>query len=102
MLMACNFINNEILCAFTGVVCEGECISGKNNGSPLFLLEMNFTMDIRYFSSCFHHAFMLQQFNLIFDKLYLFISFWFQVYCLEIILFPQHSRLIFRLKIVDT
>ena len=32
----------------------------KNNGWPLFLLEMNFNMDIRYFSSSFYHAFMLQ------------------------------------------
>ena len=32
MLMACNFINNEILCAFTGLLSVGECISSKNNG----------------------------------------------------------------------
>ena len=52
MLMACNFINNEIFCTFTGFS-VGECISSKNNGQPLFLLEVNFTMDIRYFSSSF-------------------------------------------------
>ena len=60
MLMACNWINNEILCAFTGLFSMGECISSKSNGQPLFLLEMNFTMDFRYFSSSFYHAFMLQ------------------------------------------
>ena len=60
MLMACNFINNEILQAFTGLLSVGECIPSKNNGSRLFLLEMNFTMDIKYISSSFHHAFMLQ------------------------------------------
>ena len=52
MLMACSFINNEIFCTFTGLS-VGECISSKNNGQPLFLLEVNFTMDIRYFSSSF-------------------------------------------------
>ena len=60
MLMACNFINNEISCAFTGLLSVGECICSKNNGQPLFLLEVNFAMDIRYFSSSFYHAFMLQ------------------------------------------
>ena len=34
MLMACNFINNEMLCAFTGLPSVGECISSKNNGYP--------------------------------------------------------------------
>ena len=60
MLMACNFINNGIFCAFTGLLSVGECISSKSNGQPLFLLEMNFIMDIRYFSSSFYHAVMLQ------------------------------------------
>ena len=32
--MACNFINNEMLCAFTGLPSVGECISSKNNGYP--------------------------------------------------------------------
>ena len=32
MLMTCNFINNEILCAFTVLLSVGECISSKNNG----------------------------------------------------------------------
>ena len=42
LLMACNFINNEIFCAFTGLLSVGECISSKSNGQPLFLLEKNF------------------------------------------------------------
>ena len=60
MLMACNFINNEIFCAFKGLLSVGKCISIKGNGQPLFFLEMNFTMNIRYFTSSFHHAFMQQ------------------------------------------
>ena len=60
MLMACSFTNNEILCALTGLLSVGECISSKGNGQPLLLLEMNFTMDIRYFTSSFHQVFMLQ------------------------------------------
>ena len=60
MLMACNYINNEILCAFIGLLSVGECIFSKKYGQPLFLLEMNFTTDITYFSNSFHHAFMLQ------------------------------------------
>ena len=60
MLMACNFINNEIFWAFTGLLSVRECISSKDNGQPLFFFEMSFTMDIRYFTSSFHHAFMQQ------------------------------------------
>ena len=32
MLMACNFTNNKIFCAFSGLLSVGECISSKNNG----------------------------------------------------------------------
>ena len=60
MLMACKLINDEIFCTFTGLLSVVECISSKGNGQPLFLLEMNFTMDITYFKSSFHHAFMQQ------------------------------------------
>ena len=38
----------------------GECSSSKSDGEPLLLLEMNFTIDIKYFTSSFHHTFMLQ------------------------------------------
>ena len=85
MLMACSFINNEILCALTGLLSVGECISSKGNGQPFLLLEMNFTMDIRYFTSSFHHVFMLQ---LILYFVFFFYTLMFQFYCLQFNLFP--------------
>ena len=100
MLMACNFINNEIFCAFTELLSMGERTSSKGNSQPLFLLEMNFSMDIRYFTSSFHHEFMLQQ--LILSCEIFFHTFVFQFYCLQFTLFPRHFHLIYILKVVDT
>ena len=57
--MTCNSTNNENLCAFMGLLSVGECIS-KGNCKPLFLLEINCTVDIRYSTNSFHHEFMLQ------------------------------------------
>ena len=60
ILMAYNFINNEIFCASTELFSVRECISCEGNSQPLVLVEMNLIMDLvpttysfnLYFENC--------------------------------------------------